>query len=685
MQKPIMIFLDGDKLKYKLNIITPLEEEEKLGKLQNQIHNNQEKLQILKKSYNEKTNYNNSQKKTNHIELHTLQGIYQTVFENSAVAIMLTNEKEQIFSWNKYAEDLLGMTKDDLYLKNVKTLYPPEEWIKIRSQNIRQKGMQHHLETKILRKNNEQLDVDISLSILKDPEGIIIGSIGVLKDISKQKQTEQRLKSLMENASDSIYLIDNECRYLLVNNEILSRLGLPLNQVIGKTFSEFHSPEETKEYTKKINLVFKNGEPIKDQHKSERLDRWFLRTLSPVKDDITNEITAVAVISKDITDWKKTEEKLKASEERYRTIFDNSAIAIMFTDENEKIISWNKYTEILLGMKKDDLYMKPVAFLYPSDEWQKIRSQNVRQKGMQHRLETKMLTKNNELLDVDISLSVLKNHEGKIVGSIGVIKDISERKQAEKELKILNEELEKKVDERTADITELLKQKDEFISWLGHDLKTPLSILKNILPIIKENSEKSDVKEDCDVAIRNVNYIENLVVGTLKIAELNSPKVQFKMENIILSDIVENTIEDNQFICEEKNIKIENMVDDKIIVEADKLKLGELFNNLISNAVKYISNGGSNIIIDAYKDKDFVTITVKDEGIGMTKNQLEHIFDEFYKTDDSRHSLESSGLGLSICKRIVEKHGGRIWAESPGVGKGTTFNFTLKVSKKEGI
>lgn len=437
MQKPVMIFLDGDKLKDEPNIITQLWEEEKLGKLQNQMHNNYEKLQIQKKPYDEKTSYNNSQKKTNHIELQTLQGIYQTVFENSAVAIMLT-------------------------------------------------------------------------------------------------------------------------------------------------------------------------------------------------------------------------------------------------DENEKIISWNKYTESLLGMEKDDLYMKPVALLYPSDEWKKIRSQNVRQKGMQHHLETKILRKNNEPHDVDISLSVLKDPEGKIVGSIGVIKDISERKQAEKELKMLNEELEKKVDERTADIKELLKQKDEFISWLGHDLKTPLSILTNVLPMIKENSEKPDVKEDCNMAIRNVNCIENLVVGTLKIAELNSPNVQFDIENINLSDIVENTIEDNKSIFEEKNIKIENMVDKKIIVNADELRLSEIFNNLISNAVKYSGDNDGTITIEAHNNKDCITISVEDTGIGMTEEQTNHIFDEFYKADQSRHNLESSGLGLSICKRIVEKHCGRIWAESEGPGKGSTFYFTLK-------
>jgi PAS domain S-box-containing protein len=125
--------------------------------------------------------------------------------------------------------------------------------------------------------------------------------------------------------------------------------------------------------------------------------------------------------------------------EKYRIIFENSAIAIMLTDENERIVHWNKYTEKLLGIGKEELMMKPVKYLYPQEEWKKIRSENVRQKGIQHHLETKMIRKNNELIDVDISLSVLKDHIGNVIGSIGIIKDNSPHKQMERALRISEE------------------------------------------------------------------------------------------------------------------------------------------------------------------------------------------------------------------------------------------------------
>ena len=356
---------------------------------------------------------------------------YETIFRNSAVAIMLTDADEKIIDWNDYTEQMLAMNRSDLYLKPVKELYSEDEWSKIRSENIREKGMQHHLETKILRKDSSPLDVDISLSVLKNPDGQITGSIGVIKDISKQKQAEQRLNSLIENTEDSIYLVDKNKTYQLVNQELLKRLKRSENELIGHQFQEYHTHEETQSFNQHIEWVFEHGETCKEEHRSISLGQWFLRSFSPIKDSITGETLAVVVVSKDITDMKKTEYELQESEQKYKTIFENSAVAIMKTNEKEQIIDWNGYTEQMLGISKKDLYLKPVKELYSEDEWSKIRSENIREKGMQHHLETKILRKDSSPLDVDISISVLKDTEGQITGSIGVIKDISEQKKAQ--------------------------------------------------------------------------------------------------------------------------------------------------------------------------------------------------------------------------------------------------------------
>ena len=131
----------------------------------------------------------------------------------------------------------------------------------------------------------------------------------------------------------------------------------------------------------------------------------------------------------------KTKGQLQLTEENYRTIFENSAVAITVTDEDESIIAWNKYAQVLLKMGKEELYKKPVSALYPEAEWKRIRAQNVRRKGMQHHFETKMITGSQGIIDIDLSLSVLKSPEGKVNGSIGIIADITERKKADEALR----------------------------------------------------------------------------------------------------------------------------------------------------------------------------------------------------------------------------------------------------------
>jgi signal transduction histidine kinase len=235
-----------------------------------------------------------------------------------------------------------------------------------------------------------------------------------------------------------------------------------------------------------------------------------------------------------------------------------------------------------------------------------------------------------------------------------------------------------KIEEYNKTLKKLLSQKDEFIGQLGHDLKNPLTPLVGLLPIISEQEQDPKLKEHLRVITSNVEYMKDLIFNTLQLAKLRSSNVKFDIQNVNLNDAINNVLDRQQSFLKENKMDVQNHINNDIYVKADKLRLGELLNNLITNAVKYKSKNNGFITLDAAKDKDFITVSVKDEGIGMTPEQLNRIFDEFYRADKSMDEMDSTGLGLSICKRIVEKHGGRIWAESLGKGKGTTFFFTLK-------
>ncbi len=257
-------------------------------------------------------------------------------------------------------------------------------------------------------------------------------------------------------------------------------------------------------------------------------------------------------------------------------------------------------------------------------------------------------------------------------------KDLEKTK---KDLDALNKELEKRIKDRTKEVEQLLKQKDEFINQLSHDLKTPLTPLTILLPILEKQETNQKRKEILQVLRRNTDYMKNIAIKTLKLAKLNSSKTKFNFENIDLNKEIKRIIENKKSLFKSKKIRIKNNIVGKKFVIADKLRLEELITNIFENSFKY-SNKNSKITIDAQKEKDYVKISINDQGIGMTKNQIKHIFDEFYKVDSSRHDSDSSGLGLTICKRIVEKLNGKIWVESQGIGKGTSVFFTLPIYNK---
>ncbi len=251
---------------------------------------------------------------------------------------------------------------------------------------------------------------------------------------------------------------------------------------------------------------------------------------------------------------------------------------------------------------------------------------------------------------------------------------------AREELSGLNKNLEGRVQERTKEVEKLLKQKDEFINQLGHDLKNPLGPLINLIPLLEDNEADPSKKEMLTVLHRNADYMKNLVVKTLELAMLNSPNTRFSIEAIPLSQEINQIITNKKILFDENQVKISNNVDLSLWIKADRLRLEELLTNIFENSVKYCQED-CRITINAKLTNEYVTISIADNGIGMTPEELGRIFDEFYKADSARHDIQNTGLGMSICKRIVEKHGGNIWVESPGPGKGTTVFFTVPAAQ----
>jgi len=628
-------------------------------------------------------------------ELKISEERYRTIFENSAIAITLTDEKERIISWNKFTENLLGLNKNDLFMKPVKSLYPLEEWNKIRSENIRQKGLQYQLETKMVKKNNEIIDIDLSLSVLRNHEGKVYGSIGVFKDTTLRKKIEQEIK-IKERAIDSsinaVAISDLEGNLTYVNSSFLQMWGYNQeNEILGKNAVEFWW--EKNKASDIIKQLFREGGCFAELIAKRKNGSLFDVQLSAsiVKDENNKPLCLLASFI-DISKRKETEERIRRSEEGFRIIFENINDTIVYLDNHGKIIDINNRVEDLCGYKRDEIIDKNFATigvfrLKELPKMIKLFKDIIKNGKAINLFELELKHKNGNKIFVEVNTRFIKDNN-KMKGMVIICRDITERKKADIKLKkvnekleIFNQKLEQKVKERTAEVEKLLQQKDEFIFHLSHDLRTPLTPLVAFLPLLEKREKDPKIKDNIKLLNNKVNTLRNLVEKTLKFETIYSSSEVLDLEDIHLKKEIDSCIKNQLFIYNKRNLKIENKIKENIIVKADKLYIWELFNNLLSNAIKNTPDKGF-IIINSEKEKNFVKISVKDNGIGINKDQIDQIFEEFYKTDISRHDLDSSGLGLSICKQIVEKHGGRIWAESKGSGKGSTFYFTLKPSTK---
>lgn len=254
---------------------------------------------------------------------------------------------------------------------------------------------------------------------------------------------------------------------------------------------------------------------------------------------------------------------------------------------------------------------------------------------------------------------------------------------ARDDLAALNITLENRVQKRTEDVHRLLAQKDLFVRQLGHDLRTPLTPLVALLPLIDKRTDDPRSSEMLKLVLDNVEYMRNLVDKMLELAGLNDSDMRLDLTPVDLHAEVRNAVARLDHNIRGAGVQVVQDLPPRLQVVADKLLIRQVLQNILLNAIRFAGDGGT-ITIDSRPGEgggdDTVVLSVHDNGVGMTAEELSHAFEEFYKADESRHERRSPGLGLSICRRIVESHGGRIWLESDGPDQGTTAHVALPTS-----
>lgn len=349
---------------------------------------------------------------------------------------------------------------------------------------------------------------------------------------------------------------------------------------------------------------------------------------------------------------------LTESKEYLENILEHSADIIITTDTNRNITMFNRGAENMLGYKRDEVIGMPADRLYyDKSDRQKIL-EILKRDGSVLNYETKLKTKDGRIIDISLTISQLKDNAGSVIGTVGISKDITKRKEMETKLKETNQEL------------------NNFVYTVSHDLKAPLRAIDGFSGFLLED-HADKINDDGRLYLKRIRggaqHMQSLINDLLELSKIG--RISNPFEEVSISELLEQIKEEFQFQIKEKNAKIEingNMP----VIYCDKIRIYQVFSNLITNAIKFTKKGVTPEIKIGCEDRDsYWEFYVKDNGIGIAKEYHKRIFEIFQRLHKPEE-FEGTGIGLTIVKRIIELHKGGIWLESEE-GKGSSFFFII--------
>lgn len=510
--------------------------------------------------------------------------------------------------------------------------------------------------------------------------------VGVLRDITQRELAERELQREREKAQ--LYLdtvgvmviaLNKNGEITLINRKGCDVLEYTEEELIGKNWFLTCLPDSIRNkiyegfkklMRKEIEVTRFYENSVITKNSKEKIIAWHNTVLTSDEGKIIGTLSS----GEDITERKKAKKLLKQSEEKYRMIFTGASDAIAVFD-GKTILDCNEIFVKLFGyIDKDEIIGKTPWDISPKKQPDGIVSFEKGQiyikkalLGEPQRFYWKHLKKDGSLFDTEISLSSFKLENEDYIMTI--IRDITERKKSERELR------------------EISHLKTELLERTSHELKTPLISIKGFTELLFElHKDKfdEDVYSILGEIRQGTEQLESIINKLLQSSLLESGKVQFDPTEEDLSFLIRFCVKNFEGLANTRNHHISLDIPDKLILIFEKEQIYEVISHLLINAIKYTPPNGE-IRIKTEIEKDFVIISIKDNGIGFSKEERKKIFKKFGKIERYGKGwdigIEGTGMGLYTSKNIVKLHGGNIWAESKGRNKGSTFYFSLPITK----
>lgn len=596
------------------------------------------------------------------------------VFGNIVDAYVVMDLNGNVLKMNKAAQELIGYAPLDKL--NLLSLVIPEDHEKaLKSfKQFSEDGSVTDFQVKISVANDSVKLVHLNASVIYNGKNQPVAAQGIVRDITEVKAAEQRLiesqnrlSTLISHLHSAVLLEDENRKVVVTNDRFCEFFKIPVDPVdmIGmdcvnaanQNKDLFQKPEE---YISRINQLTTEKKQVLSDELQLKDGTILERDYIPIFEG--DFYKGHLWTYRDVTLKRRYRESIEAERQKYSNIIANMNLGLIEVDNNDRVIMVNQRLEEMSGYSRDELIGKIGGNVLLLKEDQDILNQesNKRLHGASHSYELRTKTKNGEIRYWLVSGAPNYNINGKVTGSIGIHLDITKLKSLELQKENLLEKLEKSNEEL-----------QEYAHVVSHDLKSPLRSINALISWIKDDNQhtlSSDTLENFDMIDATLEKMEQLISDVLEYSSIVKNKDSFT--NVDLN-IVMNDIRTLLHFPEHINLIIKKSLP---TIKADRVKIQQLFQNLISNAINYNDKIVGYIEIDFQEGLNEYTFSVKDNGIGIDKEYYQKIFQIFQSLNRRE---ESTGIGLSIVKKIVDLYNGRIWLEST-IGEGTTFFFTLE-------
>ena len=603
---------------------------------------------------------------------------YQTLikhslaFENISDAIVLTDQDNCISEWSPSAERLFQYRKGEMLGRKMAAtpiLENPgelENQVQAVFEGPHSDEAKFTSEVPFLKKDQETGIAELNVVNLKDPAGAVIGKIRVFRDISQKKKVEKALrtsenylKAIFDNTIQSFILLDLEFKILTFNKKASDFIGDLTGKKLaaGEPLTDYWGQDKIEEYVE-IASMAQGGEYVKYEQYMQDLPSgpiWLEINFLPVYDD-ENKMTSICFTALDISERKQAELELASSEARFRSLVQNSSDIVTVLDREGRIQYSSESTERMLGLPGTALIGKNLSGIVLEEDqpaWEEALQETIRKHETDHSIEYQIRDGSGKIRYVE---SVMNNllEDQSVQGVVVNSRDITQRKDAEIRLKQTNFEL------------------DSFVYRASHDLRAPLRSVLGLLNLIRMESAEAQKAAYINLAEKSINKLDSFILDLTNFSR--NSRLEVQREKIDFREVISECLDNLKYMENADKVDVRLEINDDIPFLGDNGRMSILFQNLISNAIKYHRPGTESFVsINVKTSSEGAQIEVADNGKGIQAEYLGRIFEMFFRASEDSYG---SGLGLYITRQVVEKLGGSIQVDSV-FGEGSTFRVFL--------